>query len=317
MILPGHVHLQLFTERWGYGCRTIERLYRTVATASNIDDPVPRWVPRPESLHLKRPSKRLRQVCGRPNEQQPGFGLMAMGKFLYEKGYPMFYGQNTFHLSPGPVALSTFYFSRLRPRHRNLIKFLAVTFTIADLTIEGFQEVQSQLKREKRVMNVQFRDMSRQEQSRMWTAYSISVLECTWRQKLRWLLTWPHLERVTLSGPTWDLIVKGEDMAELLRDPTSRSWKRLTCPLGKFLQRSVETAREQLLAGFKQRGNWTSYTYYNAGFTVEAFRWKMDVEEVEEWLSGFGPGVRYKPEPRWTLQLRSKKSMTTSAPASG
>lgn len=317
MILPGDVHLQVFSERWGYGCRTIERLYRTVARASNIDDPVPRWVQRLESLHLKCPTKRLRQVCGTPNEQQPGFGLMAMGKFLYQKGYPMFYGQNTFHLSPGPLALSTFYFSRLRPRHRNLIKFLAVTFTIADLTIEGFQEVQSDLKEEKRVMNVKFRDISRQEQLRMWTASSILVLESTWRQKLKWLLAWPHLDRVTLSGPTWDLVVKGEDMAELFRDPMNKSWKRLRCALGTFLQRSVETAREQLLAGFEQRGRWTPCSYSDEGVTVEAARWKMDVEEVKEWLSGFGPGVRYKPEPRPKLQLRSKKSMTRSAPASG
>ena len=316
MILPGDVHLQVFTERWGYGCRTIERLYRTVATASNIDDPVPRLVQRLESLHLKCPSKRLRQVCGRPNEQQPGFGLMAMGNFLYQKGYPMFYGQNTFHLSPGPLALSTFYFGRLRPRHRNLIKFLAVTFTIADLTIEGFQEVQSDLKEEKRAMNVKFREISRQEQLRMWTASSISVLESTWRQKLKWLLTWPHLDRVTLSGPTWDLIVKGENMAELFRDPMNKSWKRLRCALGTFLQRSIETAREQLLAGFGQRGRWTPCSYIDEGVTAEVARWKMDVEEVKEWLSGFGPGVRYKPEPRWKVQLRSKKSMTKSAPAS-
>ncbi len=315
VVLPGDVHLQVCTERWGYGCRTIERLYRAVTTASNIDDPVPRWVQRLESLHLKCPSKRLRQVCDRPKEQQPGFGLMAMGKFLYQKGYPIFYGQNTFHLSPGPLALSTFYFSQVRPRHRNLIKFLAVTFTVADLTIEGFQEVEFELKQEKRVRNVKFRDMSRQEQVRMWTASSTLVLESTWRQKLKWLLTWPHLDRVTLSGPTWDLIVKGEDMAELLRDPMNKPWKRLRCAVGNFLQRSIEKAREQLLAGFEQRGRFTTCSYYDEGVTVEAPRWKMDVEEVKEWLNGFGPGVRYKPEPRFRVQLRSKKSKTRSAPA--
>lgn len=317
VILPGDVHLQVFRERWGYGCRTIERLYRTVAAASNIDDPVPRWVQRLDCLHLKCPSRRLRQVCGRFKDQQPGFGLMAMGKLLYQKGHPMFYGQNTFHLSPGPLALSTFYFSRLRPRHQNLIKSLAVTFTIADLTIEGFQEVELELREEKRVRNVQFKDMTRHEQVSMWTASSISVLVSTWRQKLKWLLTWPHLDRVTLSGPTWDLIVKGEDMVELFRDPMNRRWTRLGCTLGRFLQRSVETAREQLLAGFEQRGRWTFCSYDAGGITAEAVRWKMDVEGVKEWLSGLGPGVRYKPEPRWKVLLRSKKSMARSALASG
>ncbi len=322
VILPGDVHLQIFTGRWGYGCRTIEGLYRTVARASNIDDPVPRWVQRLESLHLKCPSRRLRQVCGRPNEQQPGFGLMAMGILLYQKGYPLFYGQNTFHLSPGPLALSISYFSRLRPRHRKLIKSIAVTFTIADLTIEGFQEVQSELKEQPRLRNVKLRDMCREEQLVMWGRSSISVLDSIWRQKLKWLLTWPHLDHVTLCGPTWDLLVRGEDMAELFRNPINKSWKRLRCALGSFLQRSIETAREQLLAGYGQRGRWTprysfDRRFNDEGSTVEWARWKLDVEEVEKWLSGFGPGVRYKTDPRCKVQLRSKKSMMRSAPASG
>ena len=93
----------------------------------------------------------------------------------------MFYGENTFHLSPGPLAVSTFYFSRLRPHHHNLIKSLAVTFTIADLTIEVFQEVEFELKQEKRARTVQpFKDTSRQEQVGMWMACLIAVLESTW-----------------------------------------------------------------------------------------------------------------------------------------
>ena len=227
----------------------------------------------------------------------------------------MFYGQNTFHLSPGPLAFSTYYFSRLLPRHQNLIKSLAVTFTIADLIIQGFEEVEFDLEVEKRVRNLRFIDMTRHAQVDMWTASSISVLEWTWREKLQWLLTWPHLEHVTLSGPTWDLIVKGEDMAELFRDPMNKRWKRLGCALGRFLQRSIETAREQLRDGFKQRGKWT-YCSYDAGdATAETVRWKMDVEGVKEWLSGLGPGMSCEPEPRWELLLRSKKSMARSAPA--
>ena len=220
----------------------------------------------------------------------------------------MFYGQNTFHLSPGPLALSTLYFSRLRPSHQNLIKSLAVTFTIADLTLEGFQEVEFELKQEKRRRDIKFfKDMSRQEQVGMWTVCSITVLESTWRQKLDWLLTWPDLDRVTLSGPTWDLIVNREDMAALFRDPMNKSWKRLGCALGRFLQRSIETARRQLLAGFESRGRWKYCSYDAGGFTIaEAVRWKMDVEAVKEWLSGLGPGVRFKPEPRWKVLLRSK-----------
>ena len=315
ILLPGDVHLQVFTGRWGYGCRTIEELYRTIARASNIDDPIPRWVQRLESLHLNCSSKRSRPVCGRPNEHQPGFGLMAMGKFLYEKGYPMFYGQNTFHLSPGPVALSTSYFSRLRPRHRNLINSIAVTFTISDLTIEGFQEVQAGLKQQKRIMNVKFRDMSRNEQLAMWMKSSISVLDSIWRQKLEWLLTWQHLDHVILCGQTWDLIVRGQDMAELFINPMNKPWKRLRCALGSFLQRSIETARQELLAGYAQRGVWTYHPTngerITLGDTVIGARWRMDVEEVKQWLSGFGPGVRYKPELKWKVQLRSQKSMMT------
>lgn len=292
MILPGDVYLQVFTGRRGYGCRTIERLYRTVSAASSVHNPIPRWVQRLDCLHLKCLSKRACQACGTPKDQQPGFGLMAMGKFFYQKGHPMFYGQNTFHLSPGPLALSTYYFSRLRPRHQNLITSLAVTFTIADLTIEAFQEVECELKRQKRIRNIEFfKDMPRQEQARIWTACSITVLESTWRQKLDWLLTWPNLDRVTLSGPTWDLVVNRDDMAALFRDPMNKPWKRLRCALGRSLQRSIEATREQLLAGFEHRGNWT-YCGYD-----DALRWKMDVKGVKMWLNGLGLGVRCKSEP--------------------
>lgn len=314
-ILPGDVHLQVFTGRRGYGCRIIERLYRTVATELSNDDPVPRWVQRLDCLPLKWPSKRSRQVGDTPKVQQPGFGLMAMGRLLYQKGHPMFYGQNTFHVSPGPLAFSTYYFRRLLPCHRNLIKSLAVTFTIADLTIQGFEEVEYNLQLEKRARNLRFIDMTRHAQADMWTASSISVLEWLWRQKLRWLLTWRHLERVTLSGATWELIVKREDMAELFRDPMNKGWKRQECALGRLLQRSIETAREQLLDGFKQRGKWTYRSHDAGSVTAETVRWKMDVEGVKDWLSGLGPGGRCKPEPRWELLLRSKKSMVRSAPA--
>ena len=228
----------------------------------------------------------------------------------------MFYGQNTFHLSPGPVALSTSYFSRLRPRHWNLIKTIAVTFTISDLTIEGFQEVQAGLKQQKRIMNVKFRDMCRNEQLAMWIKSSISVLDSIWRPKLNWLLTWQHLDHVILCGQTWDLIVRGQDMAELFINPMNKPWKRLRCALGSFLQRSIETARQELLAGYQQRGVWTYHSTHGeritlGGTVIEWARWRMDVEEVKEWLSGFGPGVRYKPELKWKVQLRSKKSMMT------
>ena len=160
------------------------------------------------------------------------------------------------------------------------------------------------LKEEKRVRNIKFREKSRQLQVRMWTASSIYVLESIWRQKLRWLLTWPDLDRVTLRGPTWDLIVKGEDMEVLLREPTNKPWKRLKCVLGNFLHKSMEKAREQLSAGFEQRGRWTTCSSFDEGVTIESPRWKMDVEEVKEWLNGYGPGVRFKPEPRFRVQLR-------------
>ena len=104
-------------------------------------------------------------------------------------------------------------------------------------------------------------------------------------------------------------------MVELIRDPMNKRWKHLGCALGRFLQRSVETAQEQLLDGLKQRGKWTYCSYDAGGVAAEAVRWKMDVEGVKEWLSGLGPGLRYKPEPRWKLLLRNKKSMARSAPA--
>ena len=63
---------------------------------------------------------------------------MATGKSLYEEGHPILYGQNTFHLAPGPVPITSQYFLYLQDKHRNMIKKIVLTFTVADLTPEGF-----------------------------------------------------------------------------------------------------------------------------------------------------------------------------------
>ena len=306
VILPGHIYLQIYIKRWDYGCRTIERLYRTVAKASNIDDPIPRWLQRLDRLHMRCSSKCSKQVCDKLKDQQPGFGLMAMGKFLYQKGHPVFYGQNTFHLSPGPLNLSTFYFSRIRPRHRSLIKSLAVTFTIADLIVEAFKEVEYHLKQLMRDRNIKFFiEMSQQEQVRIWTTCSLTVLESIWRQKLEWLLTWsPVLERVTLSGPTRDFIVSRADMAALFEDPIHKLWKPLECELGRFLQRSIQAARQQLLTAFERRGKWRCFSY-DDGYTPDVHLWKLDIDDVKEWLNGLGHGAGRTPGPGWMALLSS------------
>ena len=75
----------------------------------------------------------------------------------------------------------------------------------------------------------------------------------------------------------------------------------------------------ELLAGFERRGVWTLQASHGersermtlGGAVIERARWRMDVEEVKEWLSGFGPVVKYKPEMKWKVQLRSQKSMMT------
>ena len=315
VLLPGDVHLQVYTERWGYGSRTIENLYRAVALTSNINDPSPQWVQNLERKHLKWPSKRFHENNGSPKEQQPGFGLMAMGKFLYLRGYPMFYGQNTFHVAPGPLTMSTHYFNALLPKHRDLIRSLTVNFTIADLTPEGFQAVEFDLHEAKREQCISFRDAYREEQVKMWTDSAIRVLDSIWRQKLEWLLTWPSLDQVTVSGPTWDLILKRGDIAKLLREALDESVEahRKVTMIGRVWRHSLLDAQEELKAGFKERGVWKKGTDCVGRCADFVPGWRMDVEEVQDWLNGMGPGVRYKPEVTRTVRLRGRKKATATS----
>lgn len=69
---------------------------------------------------------------------------MAMGKSLYEEGQPIFYGQNKFHLAPGPIPITSQYFLDLQDKHRNKIRKIVLTNTAADLTREGFQWVENE-----------------------------------------------------------------------------------------------------------------------------------------------------------------------------
>ena len=122
VIAPGEIHLKPYTQRFGFGHLTFLSAHRPRTATQNLIDQLPKWLYRIEKMHLKAPPKRFHTVGGSPKVQQPGFGLMAMGKSLYEEGYPIFYGQNTFHLGPRPIPITSQYFlfplpARQAPQH--------------------------------------------------------------------------------------------------------------------------------------------------------------------------------------------------------
>ena len=64
----------------------------------------------------------------------PGFQLLAACKQTQEEGERLFYGTNTFHLSPGPLGDILEWRQKLRPAHWKMIRSICVRFHVGDIT---------------------------------------------------------------------------------------------------------------------------------------------------------------------------------------
>ncbi|KAL2041266.1 hypothetical protein N7G274_006211 [Stereocaulon virgatum] len=290
VIAPGKIYLEPYTQRWGFGRLKVACAYRTLTSTRKPTDQLPEWVHKLERVHLKTPPKQSRRLGGSPLVKQPGFGLMATERLMYEEGHPIFYGENEFHVAPGPISITSRYFFDLQAKHRDMIRKLVIKLTIADLTPEGFQHVEWEVRDRMSRSKHDLRSMSRNGQVRVWVASCMATLELLWEQKLDWLHTLPKLSDLTITGQERKLDF-GQERLGAERPLSIVAVNRPDFPA--FFISCRTSARRTLSKEFNSRGRYTSPSRLSSDNPGEPM-WVMDVEGTKDWLAGWGPGVRYK-----------------------
>jgi hypothetical protein len=215
---------------------------------------------------------------------------MATERLMYEEGHPTFYGENEFHVAPGPISITSRYFFDLQAKHRDMIRKLVIKFTIADLTPQGFQHVEWEVRDRMSRSKHDLRSMSRNGQVRVWVASCMATLELLWVQKLDWLHTLPKLSDLTITGQERKLVF-GQGRLGVERPLSVIAMNRPD--FSAFIVSCRTSARRTLSIEFNRRGRYISPSRLssdNPGAPV----WVMDVEGTKDWLAGWGPGVRYK-----------------------
>ena len=290
VIAPGKIYLEPYTQRWGFGRLKIASAYRTFTSTRKPMDQLPKWVHKLEKVHLKTPPNQSCRVGGSPLVKQPGFGLMATERLMYKEGHAFFYGENEFHVAPGPISITSRYFFDLQAKHRDMIRKLGIRFTIADLTPEGFQNVEWEVRGRMSRSKHDLKSMSRNGQVRVWVASCMATLELLWDQKLDWLHTLPKLSDLTLTGQEHKLVFGQGTLG--VEGPLST--RVVNCPaFPAFIRSCRNSARRMLSIEFNSRGRYISPSRPSSDSPGDPV-WMMDVEGIKDWLAGWGPGVRYK-----------------------
>ena len=221
---------------------------------------------------------------GSPSQQQPGFQLLATCKDMFWQRRKIFYSYNTFTIPPGPIVIASSYFNNLDAENIILIKSLRLTFTVADLTPEGFQHVDEDIRHWKQLFGRSARKMDRAQQIAAWMDCSMVALNVLWWRKLQWLLQWPtgldNLHKVELRGCKYKLIMKGPHVERVLT-------KKDHSDALPILWRSCESmARKQLREQFEK-----CEMVLHGGRVPKAL---LNVDPVRGWLYAQAPGIRCK-----------------------
>ncbi|KAL8950968.1 MAG: hypothetical protein Q9222_003029 [Ikaeria aurantiellina] len=121
--------------------------------------------------------------------------ILSTCRTAYEEGHHMFYSQNTFHIPHGPLSITKSYFDRLRPEHKRLIRRIVLDMNLLDLTVEAFDNIETQL----RSKNVAHGKLPHDKSVDDWVAPVAYSIISTWRSKLAWLRSWTWLEQIEIS----------------------------------------------------------------------------------------------------------------------
>ena len=230
---------------------------------------------------MKYPHPRFQKFGSSPLERRPAFQLLATCKTIYDERHTMFYSQNTFHLPPGPIVIASYWFDHLQPKHRALIRFVILTFTIADLTAQGFQHVTEDVWHWKRISEQKLLNQDRADQITTWIEASMGALRLIWQRKLHWLLQWRTLQTAEMRGGKYKIIVKGSHMATIL------SQTDYPDALPIFWRSCEGLARRELREQYEKCEMKVPDGHYK--------RRVLDVEPVKDWLHALGPGIHCRP----------------------
>jgi len=277
------VHLEAYTHHWGLVYGRAEEIYRKIAHRLPISmkHKVLESAVRFDKDHnTQYPPPRLVNIGGSPRQQQPGFQIISTCRTMYEERHEMFYSQNIFHLEPGPLIIASNYFDGLQPGHRNLIKSIVLSFTVADLTSAGFMFVEADVWRWKQCCGQKVRSLDKFQQVAAWTNFSMKTLRNLWRDKFLWLIKWPSLEKVELRGSKYKLIVQGAGMVSVFGREDTPSEIEI------FWRTCHESAERILRDRFEQ-----CHIVLDAHIIPKGV---LDVGPVRKWLYTQGPKIRVK-----------------------
>lgn len=300
ILVPGSIYLETLSGRWGLRHPHVENGYRhlTATLQRRENHKLLQCTRQIDKQFLTFPPRRFHRIGGSPRTQQPGIQLLATSQSMYAHGHRLFYTQNEFHLAPGPIIISSSYFTRLQPQHRALIRSLVLTFTIADLTPEGFQHVHDIASRYKASTGHAITSVARSPQIALWTSASIGALDIIWRQKLAWLKEWPNLDRLTSvtldGGGDWKYRIEGKHLVRMLErvepgDNRDHAWH--------FRKNCADKARPVLMRLYARGGSVVRTVGLDGGYERDGRREDegrtvVDVEAAKDWLSASGPGLR-------------------------
>ena len=287
------VYLEALTGRWGLIDPRCEYWYRSITARLHVP-PTPsvlRTAQLEDRMHIRFPHHRYHKIGGSPSQQQAGIQILATCRSIYVDYHAVFYSRNAFHLQPGPIEIASQYFDRLQPKHKQLIKSVVITFTVADLTPEGFQSVDHDVRRAKLFYGQNLRSMNKAQQVSAYIDISMTTLNHLWNRKYQWVRKWQNLERVELRGGKSIRPLKGPMIESTFDGP---AWF-------DFWNSCRRSARSRL-----------TKRYQLCAMKADNFlfpKFLLDVDPVRDWLSTKGPGVRWDPKP-WRRRAGNKKPKT-------
>ncbi|KAK3172797.1 hypothetical protein OEA41_006122 [Lepraria neglecta] len=140
--------------------------------------------------------------------RQPGFQLLATCKQAYEEGHRLFYDDNVFHLPRGPVSNTREWLNKIRLEHRDMIRTVCVTMSLADLTPLTISHI------EKTIIPPRYLPRTNEEQSFVFRTAAYLKLEL-WMNKLHFSQDWKTLETVYIKTGDETIPFGGEAFREL------------------------------------------------------------------------------------------------------
>lgn len=140
--------------------------------------------------------------------RQPGFQLLATCKQAYQEGHRLFYDDNVFHIPRGPVSNTREWLNKIRLEHKDMIRAVCVTMSLADLTPLAMSYIEKTI--------IPPRHLTRTNEEQHFVFKTVVYLELElWMNKLHFLQDWKTPETVCIKTGDETIPFEGEAFREL------------------------------------------------------------------------------------------------------